>query len=189
MRSNIAFSQPHLTPVLLSPKYIFFPSWFLWDFLISIGIQMLWHFSSLYLSRWALTLECISLLSSYLDTRPVQIAARPWKAFCFSAGGPSEPGEDILRGVIAEGSEVVVAGPLTGLWGPWALLWLLFSLPLSIQFPPLSWGSSLVKWRRDIFQMDETHGHRWQFPRSRLPDDTPSNPPPIYHLCDYLRQP
>lgn len=94
-RSNTVFSQPQPTVVPLSPKYIFFLSSFL-RFSMSVSIPML-TFLLLVFSLWALTWQCISLLPGYLDTEPLQIAARVWKGALFlSRGVPHKPGEDIL---------------------------------------------------------------------------------------------
>lgn len=85
-------------------------------------------------------------------------------------------------GVIPENSELVLDGTLTDLWLP--------SVPLAPLFPSSVCIISSLEWRirvrgmvPDIFQADEIHGHRWQFPRFGLPVDTP-NLPPVCHLCD-----
>lgn len=116
MQYSIQLASAHSSPV--STK-VHFLSWFFFFFEI---FHFHWYPNAdIFLpvsSLWALTRECISLLLYYLDTKPLPIAAQPWKVFCFSAGEPSEPGEDIPMGVIPENSEVVLDGTLTDLWLP-----------------------------------------------------------------------
>lgn len=142
-----------------------------WNFPFPL-VSKCWHFSFLYFPHepWH---ENVSPCSRYLDTKALQIAAQPWKAFYFSAGEPSEPGEDILTGVSPEDSEVVMDGTLPGLWLPQHSSGSSFPSLCLYYFLPWVEDPAQQNGDYDIFEADETHGHRWWFPRYGFPDDIP----------------
>lgn len=171
MQYSIQLASAHSSPV--STK-VHFLSWFFFFFEI---FHFHWYPNAdIFLpvsSLWALTRECISLLLYYLDTKPLPIAAQPWKVFCFSAGEPRKTSQWVWFLRIQRLS--------------WTALLLTSGFP-SISLAPLFTSSvciiSSLEWRirlrgtvSDIFQADETHGRRWRFPRFGLPVDTPSNLP------------
>lgn len=138
-------------------------------------------------SPWALTRECISLLSLSGHQTTADSSTTLKRVLFLSRGTqrawgrhPNRCESWRFRGCHGPHSPWPLASP--------AFLWLLFSLPLSIEFPPLSWGSGSAEWwlwhfwgRWDTWTqvvVSQIWFSRWY----------PCNLPPVCHLCDYLCQ-